>query len=104
MTPLIRPPPATDVPAIPILLRQLGYDRTAAETQHRFQEVASAPGHRLLIATCDGGVAGFLHAYARPALDKPLEAIVQALVVDAHARSGGVGRMLMAAAEAWALE
>jgi GNAT superfamily N-acetyltransferase len=104
MGPIIRPATASDLPAIQSLLRQLGYDLTAAETRRRFQEVASAPGHCLLIATCDGRAAGLLHAYARPALDKPPEAIVQALVVDAAARSGGIGRMLMAAAEAWARE
>jgi len=101
MDPIIRPATADDLPAIQILLRQLGYDLTAAETRRRFQRVASAPGHCLLIAARDGRIAGLLHAYARPALDKPTEAIVQALVVDADARGGGIGRRLMAAAEAW---
>ena len=104
MDTVIRPATADDLPAIQFLLRQLGYDLTTEETQHRFLVVASAPGHCLLVAACDGRAAGLLHAYARPALDKPPEAIVQALVVDADARSSGIGAMLMAAAEAWARE
>jgi GNAT superfamily N-acetyltransferase len=37
----------------------------------------------------------------RPALDKPPEAVVQALVVDQAVRGSGVGKIVMAAAEAW---
>src|SRR5215213_8101459 len=96
MSTIIRPATAADLPAVQILLRQLDYDLTAAETQRRLQQVASAAGHCLLIATCDGRTTGLLHVYARPALDKSPEAIVQALVVDADVRSGGIGRMLMA--------
>jgi GNAT superfamily N-acetyltransferase len=43
-----------------------------------------------------------LHLYARPALDKPPEVVVQALVVDADCRQGGVGKAMMEAAEGWA--
>jgi len=41
---------------------------------------------------------------ARPALDKPSEAVVQALVVDQTCRGEGVGRGMMAAAESWAMD
>jgi GNAT superfamily N-acetyltransferase len=102
MDTVIRPATADDLPVIQILLRQLGYELTAEETQRRFQAVASAPGHCLLVAMRGGRAAGLLHVYARPALDKPPEAIVQALVVDADARNGGIGRRLMVAAETWA--
>ena len=40
--------------------------------------------------------------FARPALEKPTEALVQSLVVDEAARGLGVGRALMEQAEAWA--
>ena len=45
---------------------------------------------------------GVLHMFERPALEKPCEAVVQALVVDSEARSSGVGEALMHEAEAWA--
>ena len=41
---------------------------------------------------------------ARPAPDRPPEAIVQALVVEQDCRGGGVGKAMMAAAEAWAAD
>jgi GNAT superfamily N-acetyltransferase len=45
---------------------------------------------------------GLLHVYARPAFDKPPEAVVQALVVETTARKYGVGKALMMIAENWA--
>jgi GNAT superfamily N-acetyltransferase len=41
--------------------------------------------------------------YGRPAVGKPPEAMVQALVVDQAARGLGIGKLMMAAAEAWAV-
>lgn len=40
--------------------------------------------------------------YGRPALDKPPEAVVQALVVDRRLRRAGVGKAMMIAPENWA--
>jgi GNAT superfamily N-acetyltransferase len=60
-------------------------------------QLRSRPPHgRTVVALC--------HIYARPALDKPPEAVVQALVVDQASRGTGVGRIMMAAAEAWAAD
>ena len=42
---------------------------------------------------------GWCTFYERPALEKPCEAVVQALIVDGSLRKTGVGRILMAAAE-----
>lgn len=40
----------------------------------------------------------------RPALDKPCEAVVQALAVEDAGRSAGIGRALMREAERWAAD
>ena len=40
----------------------------------------------------------------RPALDKPPETVVQALVVDQASRDSGVGKIMMIAAEKWAAD
>ena len=58
--------------------------------------------HRIVVADVEGKVVGVLHMFERPALEKPCEAVVQALVVDSEARSSGVGETLMREAEAWA--
>jgi GNAT superfamily N-acetyltransferase len=98
----IRQTALADLPYVPKLVAQLGYDLAEAEVRRRYEMVVKAPGHTLLVAEQDGGVIGLLHLYVRPALDKPPEVIVQALVVDEAARGRGVGRMLMEVAERWA--
>lgn len=84
------------------LLNQLGYTLEPVEVERRFRAVVEAPAHGLFVAEQDGQMIGFIHLYARPALDKPPEAIVQALVVHEAARGNGLGRKLMEAAEQWA--
>jgi GNAT superfamily N-acetyltransferase len=89
--------------AVP-LLAQLGYEMTADEAARRVREISSAPDHILLVAEVAGRVVGLLHAFARPAIENPCEAVVQALVVDRGCRLAGVGRVLMAEAERWGSE
>lgn len=92
-----------DLGAALALMRQLGYEVPLAELGARFERVNHAEGHHLFAAERAGHVAGLLHVFARPALEKPVEAIVQSMVVDETARRAGIGRALMAAAESWAL-
>jgi GNAT superfamily N-acetyltransferase len=56
-------------------------------------------------AVADDGhtIVGIVHAYKRPALEKAFEVVVQSLVVEQRERKSGVGKLLMAAAESWAL-
>jgi len=63
-----------------------------------------AANHVLLVAEEGGHIIALCHVFARPALDKPPEAVVQALVVDQAYRSRGVGRDMMTTAETWAHE
>jgi GNAT superfamily N-acetyltransferase len=86
------------------LLSQLGYEMSTAELQRRCDEVAAAPEHCALVAETAGRVVGLMHVFARPALENPREAVVQAIVVDAAFRRFGVGRELMTAAENWGRE
>jgi N-acetylglutamate synthase-like GNAT family acetyltransferase len=102
VTVLIRRMTAEDVPVARALLSQLGYPLDDAEVRRRYEAVAVADGHDLMVAEREGRVVALCHLYVRPALDKPPEVVVQALVVDQGARGSGVGKVLMAAAEAWA--
>jgi GNAT superfamily N-acetyltransferase len=86
------------------LLTQLGYEMIEAELERRFDEVSPAPEHSLLVAETAGRVVGLMHVFARPALENPKEAVIQAIVVDEGFRGTGVGRHLMAAAEQWGSE
>jgi GNAT superfamily N-acetyltransferase len=98
----IRPMTVEDVPVSQDLLSQLGYQLQASEVLRRYHAVAQSADHAVMVAARDGRVIALCHVYARPALDKPPEAVVQALVVDQAARGVGVGKLMMAAAEAWA--
>jgi GNAT superfamily N-acetyltransferase len=91
-----------DVPAACRLLGQLGYEVDEREIKVRLDRLARAADHRIIVAEIEGDVAGLLHVFERPALEKSCEAVVQSLVVEAGRRGGGIGRMLMAEAEAWA--
>lgn len=93
-----------DLPAVCGLLEQLGYSLIPEELVVRLSTVMSTSDHALFVAAGDTGVCGLLHVYCRPALEKPAEAVVQALVVDVAARGLGVGRHLMKEAERWAAE
>ena len=98
----LRDAEARDLPAVRRLIGQLGYAPREAEFRARFVRVLAAAGHRIIVAEEDGAVAGVLHVFDRPALDKGCEAVVQALVVDDAWRGRGIGEALMREAEAWA--
>jgi GNAT superfamily N-acetyltransferase len=98
----IRPMTAGDMPATQELLLQLGYPLSSEELKQRYEAVAGAANHTLMLAEQAGRVVALCHVYARPALDKPPEAIVQALVIDRASRGRGVGKVMMMAVETWA--
>jgi ribosomal protein S18 acetylase RimI-like enzyme len=98
----VRPLRPTDAAMARELLRQLGYDMPAEELGLRIERVLAAGRHYAAVAEEGDAVLGLVHAYERPALEKPCEVVVQSLVVDSGSRSMGIGRALMAAAEAWA--
>jgi len=93
-----------DLPAATFLLGQLGYAMSEGEAARRLVAVRNAIGHRVWVADHDGEVVGLLHAFFRPALEKPPEVVVEALVVDASRRSQGIGEQLMQVVERWARE
>src|SRR5258708_6433031 len=97
-----RPIRGTDLISVLPLIQQLGYDLTLTETRHRFQAIMPARDHSVFVGEIAGRIVGFLHIYARPAFDKPPEAVVQALVVETSTRKCGVGKALMMIVEDWA--
>jgi GNAT superfamily N-acetyltransferase len=100
----IRRMTALDVPVSQVLLWQLGYQMDVQEVRRRYNAVAHSGDHALMVAEQGGRIIALCHTYARPALDKPPEAVVQALVVDQASRGSGVGKIMMTAAETWAAE
>jgi GNAT superfamily N-acetyltransferase len=73
------------------------------ELMRRFENVITRDDHAVLIARDDRGHAlGLIHVYERAALEKPVEAYIQSLVVTQDARCLGVGKKLNEAAKSWA--
>ncbi len=101
---VVRPIDEADIAPAAGLLKQLGYPMSVAEVVRRLAVVRAAHGHRVWVADDGGEVVGLMHAFFRPALDKPPEVVVQALVVDASRRSRGIGEQLMHVAEQFARE
>ena len=99
---IVRDAHPADSPAVHRLIGQLADAPDEAAFRARFERVLCEDGHRIIVAEVDGKLVGVLHVFERPALEKPCEAVVQALVVDSEARSSGVGAALMREAEAWA--
>jgi GNAT superfamily N-acetyltransferase len=95
---------AGDVSVSQGLLSQLGYELDGEEVRRRYDAVVRSADHALMVAEQDQRVVALCHIYARPALEKPPEVIVQALVVDQSCRGSGVGKIMMAAAETWAMD
>jgi ribosomal protein S18 acetylase RimI-like enzyme len=99
---IVRDARPSDVAAVHRLIGQLADAPDEAAFRARFERVLATDDHRIVVADVDGKLVGVLHMFERPALEKPCEAVVQALVVDSEARSNGVGEALMHEAEAWA--
>jgi GNAT superfamily N-acetyltransferase len=67
--------------------------------RRRYAAIANAAGHAIMVAECAARPVGLVHLYVRPALDKPPEVIVQAIVIDAAYRGRGIGKISMSAVE-----
>ena len=93
-----------DLPFVVPLLHQLGYEVSFDDLRDRFAAVMSSPDHAAFVCERDGRPVGFAHFYGRTALEKPTEAVVQAIVVDEACRKAGIGNALIGAAERWAVE
>jgi GNAT superfamily N-acetyltransferase len=82
---------------------QLGYPITASEVKERLAALLPNERHYIAVAVSGACMLGRLHVEHRSGLEAGDRAELMALVVDAEARRGGVGRKLVEAAERWAL-
>jgi predicted N-acetyltransferase YhbS len=99
----IRPALARDASTISRLLRQLGYDRTQAALAERI--AAGSNTQLAFVAQNEGNVIGFMSLHIIDWLHRSDPAArLSAVVVDTNYRRLGIGRALIAFAEARALE
>jgi GNAT superfamily N-acetyltransferase len=82
---------------------ELGYPATAKEIRQRLSRLQPAASHAVFVAEIPAsGVVGWLHVSRNQLLESPVRAEINGLVVSSSARSQGVGKLLLRAAEDWA--
>jgi GNAT superfamily N-acetyltransferase len=92
----------SDIHAVAGLCGQLGYPATVDQITARWSLLDSDSGHPVFVAADGDRVIGWLHVAHRLLLEYDACAEICGLVVDERERGAGVGRALVAAAEAWA--
>lgn len=98
----IRPATLGDVPLIADLNGQLGYPAPEPEVEARLEAVLASDDHAVLVATEDDRPIGWVHVAVERGLEASRVACLRGLIVDERHRSGGIGRLLIGAAEEWA--
>ncbi len=91
-----------DAAAVARLSAELGYPCTASAMRQRIGALARRRHTALFVAESDGAIVGWVQVESRRLIETGAFAELTGLVVAASARGRGVGRALVAAAEAWA--
>ena len=99
----IRRAQLSDAAEMARLAIQLGYPITVAELTQRLAALLPNERHCIAVAVSGARMRGRVHVEHRSGIEAGERAELMALVVDADARRGGVGRELVAVAEQWAL-
>lgn len=92
-----------DASEVARLSAQLGYPVTETAIRGRLTQFAVSPAHVAVIAEVSGTVIGWAAAEQRLVLESEPRVEITGLVVDAAVRGSGVGRLLVAELERWAI-
>lgn len=93
-----------DAVAVADLTSQLGYPSTESDIRRRYDLIKDRWDARLLVAQyANRAIVGWVHVQATYLLEVDMRAEIWGLVVAESARGTGVGRMLVEAAEEWAV-
>lgn len=98
----IRTSTRDDAAEVHRLTTQLGYQTTEDGVRSRLDRFADDDDHRVLVATADGLVCGWIHVSLRTSVESGTWAEILGFVVDESARGRGIGRQLLQAASGWA--
>jgi GNAT superfamily N-acetyltransferase len=101
----LRTPTLADAAAIARLADELGYSASASMIEDRLARLLPLDRHFLRVAeNSQRVVVGWLHAAEEDLLESGRRCEILGLVVAATTRGQGIGRALVAAAEAWATQ
>ena len=99
----IRPAAPADAGTIAELACQLGYPSTEAQVALRLEALRGSPDSSVLVAEAETGpLLGWIHVSVNRLVESDPDAEIRGLVVQEAARSAGIGRRLVEAAESWA--
>jgi GNAT superfamily N-acetyltransferase len=102
---LIRTATADDAPCLAELSGMLGYPVSSEAMRLRLERLLGEDGEIVLVAEQPPGtVVGWLHGSEQELLESGARCEILGLVVDEVHRRQGIGRALVAAVEAWALQ
>jgi ribosomal protein S18 acetylase RimI-like enzyme len=100
----VRPATLDDAAAVATLSAQLGYPVSAEVMTDRLSRLLGRDDQAVLVAVDDGGrLAGWIHAADQDLVEAERRCEILGLVVDEGRRRAGIGRRLVAEAEAWAM-
>ncbi|HXE30945.1 MAG TPA: GNAT family N-acetyltransferase [Terriglobales bacterium] len=98
----MRAPVSGDHERMAELAAQLGYPCTGSELAARLEGMNDPGSYAVFVAETSAGIAGWIGLYIFRSVETEPIAEISGLVVDEQQRSRGIGRLLIAAAEAWA--
>lgn len=100
----IRAPQPGDLEKMADLAEQLGYPSTPQEIESRLASMQNGKQYAVYIAVlAEGEIAGWIGAYVFRCVELDSFVEISGLVVDQKVRSCGIGKLLLEAAERWAL-
>jgi GNAT superfamily N-acetyltransferase len=93
-----------DASAITVLSGQLGYATSRGEVEASLRAIVDSPRQRVIVACRDdGSVVGWIHVLISLRVTSRPFGELGGLVVDEQFRGLGIGRLLLGAAEEWAM-
>lgn len=98
----VRAPIPSDAPALAALAGELGYPTSPEALLGRLAALHPTDAAVLVSTDADDVPTGWCHVEMRRTLVEPMSALIVALVIGEGHRSGGIGAVLLAAAERWA--
>ena len=101
----IREATVQDAEAIAQLNTQgMGYEYPIADTALNLTRILESPCDKVFVAVADAEIVGYIHVNDYRVLYAPAMVNVMGIAVSDSCRRCGIGRQLLAAAEAWAQE
>ncbi len=102
---IIREVCAVDIEELTLLMADLGYPASVTDMQIRFKNINAHPDYKTIVATIKNEIVGMAGLYRGMFYERNGTYMrILAFVVKRSSRKQGIGRILIKACEAWAIE